>query len=82
MIPFAELINHENSDVQYDYLNGEGKSITLRREQKLKEEHDQKLLQILKKNQFFEELKKDLIKLEEEMKQKLKDMGKEVPENF
>ena len=27
MIPFAELINHENVDVQYDYLDIEGKSI-------------------------------------------------------
>jgi hypothetical protein len=24
MIPYAELINHENVDVQYDYLNSEG----------------------------------------------------------
>lgn len=32
MIPYAELINHENVDVQFDYMNLEGKSITCKKE--------------------------------------------------
>ena len=35
MIPYAELINHENVDVMYDYLDTEtGKTLTHRREKK------------------------------------------------
>lgn len=44
MIPYAELINHENVDVQYDYIDREtGKSITCRRENKKKEDREQRL---------------------------------------
>ena len=68
MIPFAELINHENVDVQYDYVDKEGKSITLRREIRKKEEREERLMQMLKKKLFFEDLKEDLEKMEKELK--------------
>ena len=32
MIPYADLINHENVDVQYDYQNWSGKSLTSKKE--------------------------------------------------
>jgi hypothetical protein len=44
MIPYAELINHENVDVQYDYLDSEGKTLTCRRENRKKEEKEERLM--------------------------------------
>lgn len=78
MIPYAELINHENVDVQYDYLDLEGNSIVDRRAEKVKTEKEERLIQILKKNVFLEELKKDLINLETEFKQKVNDSKKDT----
>lgn len=50
MIPYAELINHENVDIQYDYLDAQTmKSLTGRREERKKEERDEKMMQVLKK---------------------------------
>ena len=72
MIPYAELINHENVDIQYDYIDREGKSITCRRENKKKEEREQRIYQMLKKKLFLEDLKTDLEKMEQELRDKIK----------
>lgn len=80
MNPYAELLNHENVDVQYDYIDKEGKTLDCRKEEKLKEEKEERLMQMLRKKLFLDELKTDLIKMEVELKEKLENEGKEVPE--
>lgn len=70
MIPYAELINHENVDVEYDYLYMNGEPIADRKADMLKKQREEKLQQILRKNVFLDELKKDLKNLEEEFKDK------------
>jgi hypothetical protein len=37
MIPYADLINHENVDVEYDYVDKQGKSVAKMREVREKE---------------------------------------------
>lgn len=49
MIPYAELINHENVDVMYDYLDREtGKTLTQRRENRIKQDKEARLYHVLK----------------------------------
>lgn len=76
MIPYAELLNHENVDVQYDYVDANGKSLDCRKEEKLKEEKEERLMQMLRKKVFLDELKTDLIKMEQELKERLESEGK------
>lgn len=59
MIPFAEFLNHENVNVQYDYIDHEGKSITCR-EDKKSEKRGEKLHDMLKKRLFLDDLKDEL----------------------
>ena len=68
MIPYADLINHENVDIQYDYVDKQGKSITGRREEKRKEDKETRLIQAMKKKLFLEDLKTDLKSLEAELR--------------
>ena len=56
MIPFADFINHENVNIQYDYIDKEGKSIVVNEEkEKLKKE--EKILAIIKRRLFLEDIK-------------------------
>ena len=67
MIPYAEFINHENVNVQYDYIDKEGKSIEYMEEKK-KEGKEEKLMRMLKQKLFLEDLKSDLHKMESEIR--------------
>lgn len=69
MIPYAEFINHENVDIQYDYVDENYKSITGRREERKKEEREQRLMQALKKKLFLSELREDLFKMDKELRE-------------
>jgi hypothetical protein len=75
MIPYAELINHENVDVEYDYVDKEGKTIACMRESREKERKEERLLMLLKRKVFFEDLKVELIKMEQDLKTQIE--GKE-----
>jgi hypothetical protein len=50
-----------------------GKSIESRREVKIKEEKEERLLNIMRRRVFLDELKSDLMKLENEFKDKEKE---------
>jgi hypothetical protein len=50
MIPYAELINHENVDVMYDYLDPvTGQTLTKRRENRKTQDREARLYQAMKK---------------------------------
>lgn len=56
-----------------------GKSIESRREVKLKEEKEERLINIMRRRVFLDELKNDLTKLENEFKEKERE-AKELDE--
>jgi hypothetical protein len=79
MIPYAELINHENVDVMYDYLDTvTGKTLTHRREKKKTMDREQRLYQLLKQKLFLEDLQQELTKMENDLR--LKMSGREIRE--
>jgi hypothetical protein len=57
MIPYAELINHENVDVMYDYIDpATGLSLTGRRENRAALDKEARLYQAMKEKLFLEDL--------------------------
>ena len=56
MIPYAEFINHENVNIQYDYLDKNGQSIKSNEEQK-QQKREERILAMLKRKLFLEDLK-------------------------
>jgi glycerol-3-phosphate O-acyltransferase len=79
MIPYAELINHENVDVMYDYLDAEtGKTLTQRRENRKVMDKEARLYHLLKQRLFLEDLQNELQKMESDLKAKMR--GEEVRE--
>ena len=72
MIPYAELINHENVDVMYDYLDAQtGKTLTSRRENRKKQDKEARLYHLLKQKLFLEDLQSELSKMESDIKTKM-----------
>ena len=58
MIPYADFINHENVNIEYDYLDKEtGQSIKSEDEETKQLKKEEKLLAMLKKRLFLEDLK-------------------------
>ena len=74
MIPYAEFINHENVNVQYDYIDKEGKSIEYKEEKK-KEDKEEKLMRMLRQKLFLEDLKSDLQKMESEIRAQIQSVS-------
>ena len=76
MIPYAEFINHENVNVQYDYIDKEGKSIEYKEEKK-KEDKEEKLMRMLRQKLFLEDLKSDLQKMESEIRAQIQSVSQD-----
>jgi hypothetical protein len=72
MIPYAELINHENVDVMYDYLDAKtGQTLTGRRENRKTQDREARLYHLLKQKLFLEDLQEELARMESDLKTKM-----------
>lgn len=76
MVPFADNINHENVDSDFDCVDrgDNNKSLGLTAEQK----EDEERAEVCEKHEFYENMKSDLLKMEETIRNKLAENGGEV----
>ena len=76
MVPFADNINHENVDSDFDCVDrgDNNKSLGLTAEQK----EDEERAEVCEKHEFYENMKSDLLKMEETIRNKMAENGGEV----
>ena len=75
MVPFADYVNHENVDTGFDCVDENGVSHNIRKEQEDSESYEKwRNVNEETRDSVFN-MKKDLLELEIEMRQKLLDIG-------
>ena len=80
MVPFADFLNHENIDTNFDCQNEEGKSIELpsRKKQQIDEqEQKDELIRTAneEKREFMRNIKTELLDVEVQLRQKMEEEG-------
>lgn len=73
MVPFADNVNHENVDSDFDCVDKEGKSLGLTPEAK----EDQDRADNCEKHEFIESVRSDLLKIEQDLRRKIEEAGGE-----
>jgi hypothetical protein len=75
MVPFADYVNHENVDTGFDCVDENGVSHNTRKEQEDSDAYEKwrKVNEETRESVF--DMKKDLLELEIEFRQKLLDIG-------
>ena len=79
MVPFADFLNHENIDTNFDCQDDAGKSITLPEMQKKEEEIEQKneiiRLENEEKREFMRNIKTEILNVEVQLRNKMEAEG-------
>jgi len=71
MVPFADNVNHENVDSDFDCVDHEGKSLGITPEAKEEIERTANY----EKHEFIETMKSDLLKMEQDLREKMQESG-------
>lgn len=75
MVPFADYVNHENVDTGFDCVDENGVSLNTRKEQEDSDAYEKwRRVNEETRDSVFD-MKKDLLELEIEFRQKLLDIG-------
>lgn len=75
MVPFADYVNHENVDTGFDCVDENGVSHNTRKEQEDSEDYEKWRRVNEETRESVFDMKKDLLELEIEFRQKLLDIG-------
>ena len=71
MVPFADNVNHENVDSDFDQIDKEGNSLGIK-----SDEMDEEMrLMNMEKAEAYETMKRDLIALETKLRNKMEEQG-------